>query len=373
MRTIVLAVVVFAFCISCKNEAPDNNQLPKKDLEEQFVKTSVEIAYNNYNDVLTLVQSLDQKIQSFISSPDSTEFSEIKNLWKKAHDTYSQTEVFRFQNGPIDKENGPEPYINAWPLDETYIEYGDNVNQIGLINDTSKVLTEDLLRSKNEEGGEKNISLGFHAIEFLLWGKDFEDPSNQLPGQRSFRDYTEGMLAQRRAQYLQLTTQVLVKDIEKVVLEWQTDGTYRKEFLSLPISETIKKILTGMHMLAKDELAGERIYTALNNVDQEDEQSCFSDHTRQNIYFNFKGVENLYRGSYKGLNNNIIKGVGLHEIIENSNLENLFNTLDQSIQNIPQPFDYALLQDKDNGEPIMKVVLQLQELGEVLEKVKSSF
>jgi uncharacterized iron-regulated protein len=30
---------------------------------------------------------------------------------------------FRFANGPIDDENGPESLMNAWPLDENYIDY----------------------------------------------------------------------------------------------------------------------------------------------------------------------------------------------------------------------------------------------------------
>jgi hypothetical protein len=41
-----------------------------------------------------------------------------------ARDVYGQTEVYRFYGGPIDVEpGGLEGQINAWPMDEAYIDY----------------------------------------------------------------------------------------------------------------------------------------------------------------------------------------------------------------------------------------------------------
>ena len=43
-----------------------------------------------------------------------------------------------------------------------------------------------MIVAANEEGGETNISTGWHAIEFLLWGQDL----SPRRGQRPFTDYT---------------------------------------------------------------------------------------------------------------------------------------------------------------------------------------
>ena len=71
----------------------------------------------------------------------------------------------------------------------------------GIINDTAGVpeITTDVLVAANEEGGETNISTGWHAIEFLLWGQDLSDDG---PGARPVTDYTTSPTAERRATYL---------------------------------------------------------------------------------------------------------------------------------------------------------------------------
>ena len=64
--------------------------------------------------------------------------------------------------------------INAWPLDEAYVDYVAGAPEAGIINNTADypAITPDLLQSLNQSGSEENVSLGYHAIEFLLWGQD---------------------------------------------------------------------------------------------------------------------------------------------------------------------------------------------------------
>ena len=85
----------------------------------------------------------------------------------------------------------------------------------------------------NEEGGETNISTGWHAIEFLLWGQDL---SADGPGARPVTDYTTA--AERRAPRhvphaarptCWSTTSTRWRD------QWDPDaGAYRDEFLADP-------------------------------------------------------------------------------------------------------------------------------------------
>ena len=68
------------------------------------------------------------------------------------------------------------------------------------MNDTTKFpeITTAVLTSQNEEGGETNISTGWHTIEFFMWG---QDQTKGGPGNRPVTDYTTGKNAARRAAF----------------------------------------------------------------------------------------------------------------------------------------------------------------------------
>ena len=84
----------------------------------------------------TPAQSLDSAIDSFLAAPSQARLDAAKHAWLRARDDYGVTEIYRFYEGPIDNgENGPEGLINAWPLDESYIDYVEGDSQAGVIND----------------------------------------------------------------------------------------------------------------------------------------------------------------------------------------------------------------------------------------------
>ena len=154
-----------------------------------------------------------------------------RQRWKEARIPYGYSEAFRFYAGPIDAEGGPEGQLNGWPLDENHIDAvrAERYNAApgaNIIGDAKAFpeITPELIAAQNEAGGEKNIASGYHAIEFLLWGQDANDPP-EAAGDRSFEDYfvaggaTSGANA-RRGQYLKAATTLLIQDLEKVAAAW---------------------------------------------------------------------------------------------------------------------------------------------------------
>ncbi len=143
----------------------------------------------NYQDVLTRVKALQTAVDTFVAAPSAEGLEQAKQAWLAAREPYGQTEAFRFYAGPIDDAKGPEGQINAWPLDESYIDYVKGNSKAGIINKPNVAITKQKLASLNEKGGEENVSTGFHAIEFLLWGQDF---NKEGPGNRSYTDFVDG-------------------------------------------------------------------------------------------------------------------------------------------------------------------------------------
>src|SRR5262249_43610750 len=155
-----------------------------------------------------------------VADPNDETMAAAKQAWLDARDDYGLTEAFRFYGGPIDNEdNGPEGLLNAWPMDEAYVDYVEGDPNSGIINDppTSPTIEADPLISLNESGGETNISTGWHAIEFLLWGQDLSEDG---PGARPASDYVDAPNADRRAQYLTVTTDLLVSNLQSLVDAW---------------------------------------------------------------------------------------------------------------------------------------------------------
>jgi putative iron-regulated protein len=340
------------------------------DLKQQIVENYADIVLASYQDSQTLAIELQTAVDAFIAEPSEETLQLAKDAWLAAREPYGQTEAYRFYGGPIDDEDGPEGLINAWPMDEAYIDYVEGDEQTGIINNTTDYpeLTSDLLAELNEQGAEENIATGFHAIEFLLWGQDLSEDG---AGNRPYTDYTTAPNAERRAQYLKLVMDLLVEHLTYLVSEWDTQvtGNYRETFLGLPSDEAITLMVIGVGSLSNSELPGERIYTAYDNQDQEDEHSCFSDNTHRDIVNNFVGIKNVYLGDYTRIDGTTIAGVGLNDLLSQDNamlndeIVALLGTIDEAIAAMHVPFDQAIIQE-DYREQVLVTADFLFDLGD---------
>ncbi len=297
--------------------------------KEDTVATQKRAALTNYAEIVLATyadshdkaKDLQTKINDFVSLPTQAKFEACKTAWKDARIPYGQSEGFRFYGGPIDGDDGPQGLINGWPMDESYVDYVVGMPNSGIVNNTAKFATisKSVLEKANEAGAETDIATGYHAIEFLLWGQDFNDNG---PGQRPYTDFlTIGGTAKnqaRRGQYLKVAAELLTENLATVRAEWESNGKYRQEFLAMAEDQAIGMILRGIATLSKGELAGERMTVALTNQDQEDEHSCFSDNTHVDIYMNFKSIQNVYLGTYTRTNGQVMKGTSISDIINNN-------------------------------------------------------
>jgi putative iron-regulated protein len=272
-----------------------------------------------YADTLAAALDLRQAVIEFIAEPTPERLEAARRAWLDAREWYGRSEAFRFYGGPIDESGGPEGRLNAWPLDESYVDSVKGKPNSGLINDRRFAISKKTLAAQNERGGEENVATGWHAIEFLLWGQDFNE---QGPGDRSHEDFIDGQApnADRRRQYLGVATDLLIDDLESLVRTWADTRTrggktnYRARFERGGI-ESVRKIIVGLGSLSRGELAGERTEVAMNTRDQEDEQSCFSDTTHRDLVANAQGIENVWLGRYQRRDGSMLQGASLRDLV----------------------------------------------------------
>lgn len=268
----------------------------------------------SYEDVLAAALDLQKAIQAFVGQPSQAGLDAARKAWLAAREWYGQTEAFRFYGGPIDDDKGPEGRLNSWPLDESYLDYVKGKPNAGLINDRKVLITKANIARYNERGGEENIAAGWHAIEFLLWGQDFNADG---PGDRPFDDYLDGKRpnADRRRQYLLTVTELMVDDLRYLVGAWASGANNYRQRFERGDMESMRKIIVGLGSLSRGELAGERMEVALNTQDQEDEHSCFSDNTHRDIVNNALGIENLWLGRFLRRDGSTLQGASVRDLV----------------------------------------------------------
>ncbi len=327
------------------------SQLKAQDVVQHYST----LVYANYSDTITGAKQMQKAIHAFLAKPSQATQDAARQAWLDAREFYGQTEAFRFYDGPIDNEDGPEGQINAWPMDESYVDYVVGDDNAGLINNRKVAITKKRLADLNEHDGEENISTGWHAIEFMLWGQDLSDTG---PGARPFTDFIDGKKsnADRRRAYLKVVTELLIDDLQSVADQWKPGmkKNFRAEF-SKGGEESLRKIFVGLGSLSRGELAGERLEVAMASRDQEDEHSCFSDNTHRDAVTNAQGIQNVWLGSYKRLDGSELKGPGLRDWVaahdavaaEKTSLQIAKSVA--SAQAIPAPFDQAIQGARDSA------------------------
>ena len=332
MKKIILFTLTFINLISFQLKA-DN---------EVLVNYS-NIAEAKYKDALTLAKHMHNSIEEFMKDTNESNFKKVKDSWLLARTIYQQTEVFRFGNPIVDDWEGK---VNAWPLDEGLIDYVDNTNYYPSENDFSNfnvianrklkvegelidasVINANLLSSKLHEigGNEANVAIGYHAIEFLLWGQDLNG-TQKGSGNRSYTDFNlkncTNNNCDRRREYLLAASQLLIKDLQYIQSVWSSEGQARLDLLN-DKENGIKRILIGMGSLSYGELAGERMKLGLMLHDPEEEHDCFSDNTHNSHYYNVVGIKNVFLGEYKTIDEKVVSGPSISSLL--SSADNALN------------------------------------------------
>ncbi|MEM1401037.1 MAG: imelysin family protein, partial [Pseudomonadota bacterium] len=302
-----------------------------------------DIALAGYEDSLLTAHTLDAAIDALVANPSQVTLLQARAAWLAAREPYQQTEVYRFGNAYVDDWEGK---VNAWPLDEGLIDYVDasygtesdenlfyTVNVIanpslsigGQEIDASSITAEFLSDTLHEvDEVEANVATGYHAIEFLLWGQDLNG-TGAGAGSRPATDFDTanctGGNCERRIEYLQAASDLLISDLEDIVAAWGDGGDARTALMADGEDAAISTILTGMGSLSYGELAGERMKLGLLLHDPEEEHDCFADNTHNSHYFDIVGIRNVYHGRYRRVDGSVIEGPSLADLLAASDAE----------------------------------------------------
>ncbi|BFM04181.1 imelysin family protein [Psychrobacter alimentarius] len=392
------------------------------------------MAHAAFKDSLDTAKALQVAIDTYVATPTQSNLDAAKAAYKIARQPYSQTEIFRFDEGfvtPNDKRaiasvDSWEGQINAWPLDEALIDYvsdtydgeyssKDNIINsesitVGSVKQETSTITPELLAEMNEIGGsEANVTTGYHAIEFMLWGQD-TNGVNEGAGNRPVSDYVteagqctsgdtvneDASICERRGAFLKAAAQLLVNDLTAMEAEWQPerDNTLRSDLMARKYDNGLRQVMYQMGSLALGELASERMQVAFVTGSTEDEHECFSDLTHLSYANNARGIQNVFNGSYRTVAGKTVGGYGVKNYLADTGnqeaaeklaadfikVENAFNVIvekgekegikvDQMIATVGQASKQGISAEEQNTRRgwIENAITSLQELTDGIE------
>lgn len=355
-----------------------------------------DMAYAAYTDSLDTAKLLQTAVNSYIDAPTEANLETAKAAYKAARQPYSQTEIFRFDEGFVSKNDKRtiestdawEGQVNAWPLDEALIDYvsdsyageynsKDNIINsdsitVGSLKQDTKTITPELLSDMNEIGGsEANVTTGYHAIEFLLWGQDTNGVSEGA-GNRPFSDYTtvngqctsgdminkEVSICARRGEYLKAATQLLVDDLTAMQAQWQADSedTLRSDIMARKDDNGMRQVMYQMGSLALGELASERMQVAFVTGSTEDEHECFSDLTHLSYANNARGIQNVFNGNYKTVAGKSVGGYGIKQYLVDTNQKQAADKLAADFKKVEDAFAVIVAKGEKEGIKVDQMI-----------------
>lgn len=379
-------------------ESSDNAQLSAAEQAhiDRLVISYANMAHAAYKDSLDTAKALQSAIETYVATPTEANLDAAKAAYKAARQPYSQTEIFRFDEGfvtandkrTIGSVDGWEGQINAWPLDEALIDYvsdsyeGEYNSQDNIINsesvtvgsikqDTSEI-TPELLAEMNEIGGsEANVTTGYHAIEFMLWGQDTNGVSAGA-GERPVTDYVteagqctsgdtvndDASICERRGEFLKAATQLLVDDLTAMEAEWRSDSenTLRSDLIARKNDNALRQIMYQMGSLALGELASERIQVAFVTGSTEDEHECFSDLTHLSYANNARGIQNVFNGSYQTVAGETVGGYGIHQYLIDNGHSDAADKLAIDFIKVEDAFNVIVKKGEEEGIKVDQMI-----------------
>lgn len=301
-RLALIISLIFLVACSPKDETTTNKQKPKKLIDSRAFAAQVGIvAYTSLSDANQAAQTFDNKLASFMYHPNPMSQAEIQQAWREAYDRFLSSIIFSYL--PI--QDPPDWYsqeidyqnlllqLDSWPIEGGYIDHIKGYPFSGIVNDLTLNIDEETVRSQHGFTDPSNASLGYHALEFMLWGgdgqrsaPDFFPQENTAPIPITDEDHASGATNaamiehafsqdlkpqnhNRRRQYTQLLSELLQKDLHRIQRRWEPSNGYYAQLLQQSNAEnTLQAAFIAAQDLISKELLNKRFQLTSSEFSQ---------------------------------------------------------------------------------------------------------
>ncbi len=220
---------------------------------------------------------LHRQVDALLENPGKDSLQAARHAWRTAHAAYKATRLYQnleLEHPQFDQsstqfdQNSMEPVLHrlwdrldAYPLEPGYLDYVTGYPFSGLVFAESIPLTQENLNEQHHLGDAQYVTLGFHALEFLLWGENQDQETR-----RSWQDYarvnedaqaSERSQSQlRRRQFLETVSDMLTQDLQALVAAWQSPGHfYPTAWSQAPQAQRDQRLHSAIERTLQQEVA----------------------------------------------------------------------------------------------------------------------
>ncbi|HEY5825681.1 MAG TPA: imelysin family protein [Cyclobacteriaceae bacterium] len=285
---IILTVVTVQSCKDDGNEVPAIDTTLNSKILANF---SVSVASALYMDLQVKTAQLNTQFASFKSNPSEVNLKIMQSSWKDTHTVWEQTEAHLF--GPVVTKN-IYSRLDTWPV---------NPDNLDAQLSSNNAFTDSYI------DGLSNELKGFHAIEYLLFGKEgAKRASDFIPQQTA---YLEGLILNVNKLTLELKNEwdpsnASTNYISIISNAGNGSGVYTSQ------RAVFEELVKSMAALC-EEAANKKLKQPFEQKNPALEESRFAFNSIADINNNLKGIINVYQGRYK------TDGEGLENLVRGHN------------------------------------------------------
>ncbi|PCI77249.1 MAG: hypothetical protein COB20_08545 [SAR86 cluster bacterium] len=298
---------------AAKETAPSAFELLNPELSasaKEIALDYVEQIGTDLNQVAIEIEKFQSSIVTLINQTSSENLSRSRQAWRETHSAYELTTLHRYFTTQLLEEQNSlalmqlQYRINHWPIIPGYIDYVDGYPDSGIVYDINVNLDTDSLREQHGSFDVSEVTLGFHVIEFLLWGFGTDSDTRPAADYRAREELTpeeiesgytlEQLSNNRRRLFLSVVTDTLVDDFRALQSLWFAEAPgIRRRIESTSGTELIVILADSMSEMLTEELLLRSLYPMLNGDFVESIQSPYSRTTQNAVSSQLSGLERL--------------------------------------------------------------------------------
>lgn len=295
---------------------PEDQSSQALDIETSILVKQLVLAYINriesdFTDLRSELISLQQKIESLVDSPNPTALVNARVSWSAAHQSYQQSNLhFYFTAFISPKSQSDKLYklayqMDHWPILAGYIDSVDGYESGGIVHDVNVELSSPSLRQQHGLFDITEATLGFHVMEFLLWGEsnldssgreleDFVRVSQLTEIQRESGMEISQVGNNRRRELLRLSSAILIEDFDESFEIWNTvSSSFLKSVEDRNSAALLSLLLESVTAMLTEELLTRSLYPLLNGELESALQSPYSQTSEIAVAIQLQSVEQL--------------------------------------------------------------------------------
>ena len=238
-------------------------------VDEAYSERLINIAYAQLSKSVEAAQALQSSTVALRKNATPERLNEARGHWRASYSAYLSSlaasdipvrEPSEWFAAKLTRRHLAQQ-LNSWPIEPGYIDYLEGYPFTGIVNDTTLTIDRESLLAQHQFSDATYVSVGYHAIEFILWGENGQRPASDFDinaTKPEAGDTSPVTHQQRRGDYLATLADILIADLQRLQMRWapspEARGYYAQLLSTVTPAETLQASLLTVNRIIEQDL-----------------------------------------------------------------------------------------------------------------------